>query len=697
MESSTPLSAVSTTSPLVSRWWAFAVRDDGVVTPDEVARSSVSLAVFRAWTKRTQRDSAADVLRSVPVPGAVAVRARYRHLLDPGGRVPDGDVDIDLQLWIAIIEAETAGDLALVESPSKAAQHFAQAATLERSTLLRVVTVNALQGAGDAARQADDHDVAAPNLIEALDIAAADSFRFGEMRALVSLGYLTMAIASAGQAREYFDQAMALAAEIPDPLFEANAQLGAAESALRLHDPGRARRFAEEALERFDTIGSHMGAGNAAERLASVQRSLGDAEAVSGALTRALRHYEAAGSVIGRVNALDGLGDAESAAGNHVMARRHFTSAIDIARHNYPRGMLNAQQGLARTARAQESWEEAKRLHELTLAGFEKLEDLVGQMHSLDGLAFCARAQQGAHAELEMRVGSVRRLEQMRAARPDHSVQMEYRRRFIGIYRAAMRVAVELGDIGAAVFVLECLCGRRLAGLIESLPATGSGDTELAALVTAMADQRLTGRLPTPESRTERITRMLGATALRHGLADRARDELDDLAATVFLPLDPADAAALLDEVPRGCHVLLVAGEATSSGESTYVWRRTDGSATLGTTALPPATLELLNGVVTGTMTYPAIENLAPLSVLLPDALRKELVATDDEPAPRLLLVPVGSMWLVPWPAITLAEGRVLGEVVELIVCPSLTVHRSVSRQGAARSPRRPSSGATRH
>jgi hypothetical protein len=86
------------------------------------------------------------------VPGAIALRCRYRHLLDPASSRPGaGDVCTEA-LWSRIIYVETDGDLALIRSPERAGAVFGELHDLEFSTGLRIVTVNAAQGLGDAAR-----------------------------------------------------------------------------------------------------------------------------------------------------------------------------------------------------------------------------------------------------------------------------------------------------------------------------------------------------------------------------------------------------------------------------------------------------------------------------------------------------------------------------------------------------------------
>lgn len=80
--------------------------------------------------------------------------------------------------------------------------------------------------------------------------------------------------------------------------------------------------------------------------------------------------------------------------------------------------------------------------------------------------------------------------------------------------------------------------------------------------------------------------------------------------------------------------------------------------------------MDCLNSL-SDTGSYPTIGTLASLTSMFPPHL---LTALGNAGATRpLLLIPVGALRLVPWPALTVADGCVLGETVELAVCPSIT------------------------
>jgi hypothetical protein len=254
------------------------------------------------------------------------------------------------------------------------------------------------------------------------------------------------------------------------------------------------------------------------------------------------------------------------------------------------------------------------------------------------------------------------------------------------MYGAALRSAVDLADLDATVYLLECLAGRRLAGMVEEDARVP--DDGLAAHMLARADQRLLGRLPLPDgtSRQERVKRLLGATALREGLAGQAAAEADDAAASLYLPADPAEASDLLGAVPPGCHVLFcgygLTGTPEREPELAWLWRDPSGAAACGRA---PAT-EHLRWLIDRAGAPTVAERLGPSARgpswedVLPPGLAEAL---DGAVPADLVVLPIGAMWRLPWPAVRLPSGRVLGEQVRLRLCPSLTVHRALVRRTA--------------
>src|SRR5699024_6433703 len=142
-------------------------------------------ALFMAWNGGTVADRAA-LARQRP-PGPVALRSRYRHMIDAAGTGVRLE-PIERGLWDRALLMETEGDRALVTGDL---DHAATAF----DSLLREVrghpvpTVNALIGIGDVHRARDDVDKAVAAYDAALELADKAGYRFGTVRALVPAGH----------------------------------------------------------------------------------------------------------------------------------------------------------------------------------------------------------------------------------------------------------------------------------------------------------------------------------------------------------------------------------------------------------------------------------------------------------------------------------------------------------------------------
>ncbi|WP_396446469.1 tetratricopeptide repeat protein [Actinomadura sp.] len=645
----------------------------------------VSRVLYRAWTEATERADAHRALAGLRSPGRVELRSRFLHLLDESAVLPAtlGE-PLGEARWEEILRLEHEGDVALGRAPSEAAGPFARLAGLEYSTRLRVVTVHALIGLGDAARQLDD-DRCLDLFREGIGIARADGYRPGLMRALVSCGYALMVEGPLMEAESHFEEAARLAEELGDRLYQANALLGLGETRMRQRDLPAARRHMWAARRAFARLGSPIGLGNVHERLASVFKSEGRLRDAADMLREAEVAFDAARNVIGRVNVLEQLGDVAVAAARYGEAREAYRRAErEAARHGYRRGRLNALEGLARAAREEGDWPAAEGLYREVLGGYREMEDVVGTVRAFDGLALSRGANAGPEEETAERIRSIQELERLRAGSDRHDVQVEYRKRFTGMYGAALRCAVDSADLDAAVYVLESLAGRRLAGMVEQDARVP--DDGLAAHMLARADQRLLGRLPMPggTSRQERVKRLLGATAVRSTLPGRAAAEADDAAAALYLPADPAEASDLLGAVPPGCHVLFCGYGLTGTPEPELAWLWRDPSGATGCGRAPAS--EHLRWLIERGGAPTVAERLGP-SVRGPsweDVLPPGLAEALDGPGHGdLVVLPIGAMWRLPWPAVRLPSGRVLAGRARLRLCPSLTVHRALVRRAA--------------
>ena len=156
------------------------------VTPDagDPAAHPAAAALFEAWHTPDGRRRRHLVGLHRP-PGAIALRSRYRHLLDP--TLPDGaQGSVTRTAWDTALRLETAGDEAVKAGRlSDADQAFRDLLALaaDADGDLGIVTVHAHVGLGDVARTHEDVEAALDHYENALTTARSSGYRFGAVRA----------------------------------------------------------------------------------------------------------------------------------------------------------------------------------------------------------------------------------------------------------------------------------------------------------------------------------------------------------------------------------------------------------------------------------------------------------------------------------------------------------------------------------
>lgn len=642
------------------------------------------------------------LLDGLKVPGPLALRSRYRQALDPQAPAGPWDPDLAPQAWQRILTLEHEADRAVRANDATAARGlFTELLRAEPSATHRVVTINALIGLGDVSFAADDAENALRQFELALEMAATDGYRFGRLRALTGLGYLTLRFHSAGAALSRFREASGLAAELDEILYAGNALLGVAECQERTGDLDSAVEHAIAAHHAFDRTGSALGVGNAAQRLGATLHRLGRDVQAREWYERACTAFIEAGNPMGLTNVLSGLGDLL------LDRERDFDTAEQVYRESLRvaeaaglrASRAHALQDLARVERARGRWADALPAFEAALAAYRDLDDILGAVNALGKIAEAHRKLGQNAASLRARMEAVFWVEEFRATHRDERSQREYRDRFELIYTHALEAATVEQEPAAFAVAADCLAGRRLAGLFaETLRAAGGhGELSLLQELLVRADQRLvehrrgTGRRIGPEpqqERRERVIGLLGAFGVKHGLAEQAQSSLDDLLAAIYLP--PSDEGdALLAALPDDCHVLQMLIDPVDAALARWLWRTPDGAVRLGATGLGAAAVELIaqlqqDGDERASLKIP---DMTPLEALLPDEFRG-VVSVDGRH--RVIVIPIGELWLVPWSAVPVDATRVLGEAAVYVVCPSLTIQRQLAERGAPLPPRTP-------
>ena len=669
-----------------------------MTSPAEVLAHPMAEQLFVAWHGANPDDRAE--LATLPPPGAIALRCRYRHLMDTvstGARL----TPIERSLWDQALLLETEGDLALVTGDFQQARSaFETLRGLANGH--HVLLTNALIGLGDVLRGIDEVEQATAAYEAALDAAEEEGYRFGRMRALVGAGHLLLNFHTATAAQDRFTQAQELAFAVGDPLYQANAVHGVAETLDRLGNRTEAIEGFTQAYRLFSDIGSQIGRAHTAQRLGALLHRLDRIPEATEWHSLAAKDFEQLNDRVGQVNTLDGLGDLLLDQGDYDAAEIRYQESFTIAgSHRLPIARANALQNLARVARARANWTEAEHGFDAARAAYRQVGDLLGMSNALDKLAE-SRVALGRNVDaLRARVEAVFVIEEYRAANTEPAAQTEYRRRFARTYAEALRAAVDTNSATAFAVIADGLAGRRLAGLATAeVPEVAADETALIQEMLVRADRRWlstqsnpmpTGmELPAGTTREERRLRMLGALGLRRGLVEPAETAVETLLSGFYLP--PVDEGAdLLASLPTGCHALQVLVDPVDDRLIHWLWRDDDGQNDVGTTTLSEECAALLAVLREDTMTRSDLRpnQLIALGELLPGQLRTALA---EHTRGRLLLVPVGDLWLVPWGAVPLADRVVLGACAEFVVCPSLSLQRTLQSRGSVRPVDRPTS-----
>ncbi|MET8979383.1 tetratricopeptide repeat protein [Streptomyces sp. NPDC004539] len=668
---------------------------------EDIAEHPQCQALFTAWhCPDAERRRA--LLRDIKLPGPIALRSRYRMLLDPEAPPGPWNPELTPEAWARELRLETEGDNA-VRSGSLAVAHTAFRTLLEEASegRPRLSTVHAHFGLGRVAMEANDIETAAEHFETAVAVADDSAYRFGHAQTLTHWAYMTLWHHSAELALEQFREAAGIAGALNDPVYQGNALLGAAECAERLGDLDLMEQLGKDAYDTFVRVRSAHGQGNAAQRLAGWLHRRGRHADAWQWLDLGLAAFQQDGNPTGLVNLHSVRGDLYLEERRFDEAEAEYTKCLALSTSaGLSRGRAHAVHDLGRTARGRGEWAEAAEQFTESLERYRELGDLLGMSYALGKLAEaqeeCGRTDDALRTWRE----AVMEVESYSADHQEERFQEEYRRRFRTVYQGSLSAAEKHRSAETFAVVADFLAGRRLAGLLEANATAVAGD-ELHRLqgLLAVADRSLLSHRRTARSdedrldgeRREKRIRRLGALELRPGAAESPADKsLDDLLAAVYLP--PSDeGGALLEALPAGCHALQILLDPVEKDLVRWSWSAPGYRPTMGSLRLTAAALELLTVLSSGHQAAKrqalTADDLRPLSALLPPPLIAALTASGSQ---DLVIVPAGELWRVPWGAIPLVGGGLLlGEAAKFVVCPSLTIQRQLAARDHAPLPTR--------
>ncbi|MFJ8962887.1 tetratricopeptide repeat protein [Lentzea sp. NPDC102401] len=656
----------------------------------DIAEHPLATVLHAAWMGEP---AAAETLAQHKPPGPIALRSRYLHVMDASRDGTLAPVDIDR--WNHAITAETLGDHAIRTGEyDRALNLFTELADDQRFDPITVT--NARVGIADVHRSRGASSAAIDAYESALVASTQAGYRFGRLRALVPLAYLTLFHHSVTQAEVLFGKAAKLAEELEDRVYLANARMGAAECAQRSGALDDAATGYLSAYNMFVEVRTLTGQANAAQRLGAVWHLLGDLESARTWYVKAAEDFKDAHEPIGVVNVLEGLGDILLDTDDPDLAEVQYRAAYDVAvEHGLSHAQAHCIQNFGRVARARANWTEAAGLFSTAAAAYRDAGDLLGRCTALTKRAEMHGELGEQQDEVTALVEAVFTVEEFRAAHQDAASQHEYRSRFAEVYALALRAAVNAQDAPSFVVVADSLAGRRLVGLAAaSLPPGAADELVLLQHVLASADQRwIAAKRPagsggmqlSPDlSARERVQRMIGARALSGALPRPAKAALEELLAAVYLP--PADdGAELLEALPTNCDALQVVPDPAAPQLVHRLWRDVEGRTHLDTVQLSDECRELIAVLQQNSDEHSGLRpsQLVPLAELIPELLREAVSSS----ARRVLVLPVGEMWLVPWGAIPIGDRLMLGQLAEFVVCPTLGLQRVLRERPLTTAP----------
>lgn len=630
----------------------------------------------RLWTVWRDGHRAESVQRMVamPVPGTLSLRCRYEAVRE-GGTVGRSAAEFDIteQLWQEQIASFDTGDRALRNNDIETATTaFTALIESQREEHHPIARIDGRIGLADAYRQVDRIDEAIDLYAAAASEADACRYGYGRVRAGIPLGYLHLRTGSAARAAQEFDTASRVAHHNDWRLDIANSLTGLGEAFQRLRNEMASMKALLAALALFEDLSSDEGVANATVQLGELCRRNRWLEEAVGWYGQAIAIARPRAMAVALTNALDGLAEVQLALGDRHSAVANHVEAYEVAGPGNPRGRAHAVNGLARCAVNARKYRTAIDLFGQGLRLYASIDDLTAAATSESGIAHCYEALGDMDRAVEHRVSAVTLVESMRAAQQRHTHQAEYYERFGTVHEMAVRTALRAGDAAAFVAVFESIAGRRLAGLMVSSPEEPDETQRLARSITE-ADARA-------GLRRDR-TRALDDLGLDKNLSGEANRTFDDTVAGLYSAFDPAQTEQLWARTDTGAAHLLLVAALRDPDELAWLLRPVDGPLHIGLQDMSPATRRVIDTLHTDGLPLDAGPEFATtLGELIPDAVREVIAA--GEP---IVIVPVGRLWAVPWPAVPLPDGTYLGERHPISLCPSLTSVAHTS--GGARQP----------
>ena len=611
----------------------------------------------------------------------------------------DRQGEANARLRLGVLD-ERRGDLDSAQAHNEAALHS------YREVGDRHGEGNARLQVGILAERRGNLDDAQSNSEAALHIFRDVGDRLGMANVRLQLGFLAQLRHDLDGAREHLGAAVALHREVGNRPGEANARRQLGVAARLLGDLGGAATNLVAALELHQQIGDRLGEANARRELGYLSRLRGDFRGAAAHLGEALALHHEIGDRLGEANARVELGVLARYRSDLEATTAHLEAALALYLEVGNRwGEAIALLDLSGPDRQRGNLDGATSRLEAALALYEEIGDRWGEAGALARLATIAQDRALAdpangdtlrREALSLALQAVRVFESVRTSQGTAETRAALYRQVRGTYVLALSLAAELEDGRAALEVTEAARADGVAAVLRRGRLEVGGEAgELLGRIRVLEAAAAEG--DPGELGTERLVLDPAARAARrHELTGelealyRRLGELTSAAfAAAYAPAPASgDPEAARAGVSPGAHVL--AYELDDGGDEWVAyctWVPPAGEPVVTASPLSPRARRLLAryGARDSAVAHEAdpLPYVELAQALLPPGLAALVGERSDDDPVKLVVVPAGRLWALPWSALRLGDGRALVEAAVVALAPSLGVLAALAARPA--------------
>jgi CHAT domain-containing protein/Flp pilus assembly protein TadD len=617
-----------------------------------------------------------------------------------------GQFGAAIQSWQRKAEADQLLDEGIQQSQTSqfgtAIQSWQQALVIYREVKDRLGEGSALGNLGLSYYSLGNSSKAITYQEQHLAIAREINDQLGEGNALSNLGIVYDSLGNHAKAIGYYEQSLAITQKIENQLGEGIALRNLGSAYKSLGNYTKAIGYYEQSLAVTQKIENRLGEGIALGDLGSAYESLGN-------YAKAIEYYEQSLAIAHEVkdrkeegNALSGLGTTYHSLGNYAKAVVYHQQSLAISHENKDRvgeGTSLGNLGLAYYFLG--NYIKAIAYQEQSLAISREIKDRVGEGTSLGnlGLAYYslgnyikAIAYQEQHLEITREVkdrrregGALGNLGNTYYALGNNAKGMAYKEQYLEIAREIKDRPGEAGalnNLGVGFFEVGQLAkaeaNLRSAIFVWESLRTGLSDSDKVSLAETQAVsyrilQKVLVRQKRPDAALE-VAEQGRARAFAELLASR----LQNKSIAEIQAIAKAPNLETIRQIAKTQNATLVE-YSIANKETLYAWViKPSGEITFRATALDakvPITQLVENGRrslgVRGSYGSPTIiqNNLNQLHKLLIAPIAADL---PKDPSQRIIFLPQGPLFLVPFAALQDDQGQYLIDQHTLSTAPSI-------------------------